>query len=85
MFWRKSNITSDEYADLSAKIVKLSSEMLILKAEMEKTEERLRSFHGRLTKRIKEQDEEDESIGNYGVNPQEIQRALLGMPRNENN
>jgi len=39
MFWRKSNITSDEYADFSAKIVKLSSEMLILKAEMEKTEE----------------------------------------------
>lgn len=78
----KSKITSDEYADLSAKIVKLNSEMLILKAEMEKAEERLKSFHGRLTKRIKE-DEIDEEAPGYDL--QQIQRALLGIGNNENN
>jgi chromosome segregation ATPase len=73
----RSKITSDEYTDLSAKIVKLSSEVLILKAEMEKTEERLKSFHGRLTKRIKEQEEEEEETEQ--PTPQELQRYLMGF------
>lgn len=80
MFWRRKTLTSDEYADLSSKIVKLRSDIELLKAEGEKVEERLRSFHGRLTKRIKEQDEEDESSnGNEGVDLAQLQRQLLGM------
>jgi len=78
----RSKITSDEYSDLSAKIVKLNSDVLMLKASMESVEERVKSFHGRLTKRIKDksiEQEEGEEGEKEEMSPADIQRALMGL------
>lgn len=78
MFWKKKSLTSDEYADLSAKIVKLTSDIQILKAESEKYEERIRSLHARVTRRVKEQEEEEEEQ-ETPMSPADIQRRIMGL------
>lgn len=78
LFSRK-NLTSDEYADLSAKLVKLTSDMQLLRADSEKYEERIRSLHSRVTKRIKEAEELEEEEEEVQLTPAEVQRRLMGM------
>lgn len=74
MFWRKK-ITSDEYADLNAKIIKLSTDVLILQATVEKMEIRIKSYHSKLS-RMKDDEEEQQE---QPMDMQELQRRLMGM------
>ena len=78
----KKPLVSDEYSDLNNKILKLSTEVSIIRAEFEKIEGRFKTLHTRINSvRIKDDDEQEET-------PQtdlaELQRQLLGFGnRNE--
>lgn len=76
MFWRKK-ITSDEYADLNAKLIKLSTDVLILQTTVEKMEIRIKGYHTKLA-RIK--GEEEEETQDQPMDMAELQRRLMGMP-----
>jgi len=74
MFWNK-RITSDEYTDLSSKIVKLNNEVLILQATVEKMEMRVKSYHTKLA-RIKDEETDEQQ---EPVSLADIQRGLMGL------
>jgi len=73
----RSKITSDEYADLLNKIVKLNNEVLILTATVERMETRVKSFHTKLT-RTKLEDEDDGAVPSQ-MSPADFQRRLMGL------
>lgn len=71
----KSKLTSDEYADLLNKIVKLNSDVLLLSANVERMEIRLKTFHTKLTKSKYEDEDETDAP----VDMAEVQRRLMGF------
>jgi len=77
LFW-KSKVTSDEYQECLTKIVKLTNEVLILTATVEKMETRIKSFHTKLT-RVKQEEEDEETAVPRQMSPADYQRALMGL------
>lgn len=73
LFTRKP-ISSQEYDDLSSKIIKINTDVAILKGEFEKIETRFKSLHTKIA-RLKDDEEEEEQQ----LTPQDIQRGLLGL------
>jgi len=73
-FWNRK-ITSDEYADALNKIFKLNNEMLLLRAEVERMETRLKSFHGKL---IRHNDIEEQQVETM-YTPQQMQQIAMGV------
>lgn len=76
-FWNKK-ITSDEYSDLSAKIIKLSSDVAILNSQFERIETRFKVLHSRLNK-IKDDEVVEDDNPNSQISPQQLQQWLLGL------
>lgn len=74
LFWNK-RLTSDEYSDLSAKIVKLTNDVLILQSTVERMEIRVKSYHTKLA-RIKDEEQEEQQ---EPLSQADIQRALMGL------
>lgn len=79
MFWKKKSLVSEEYSDLSAKIIKLSSDLSILKADMERVDGRLATFNHRLNRKVRDANIEEEEEPQQEINLQDLQRKLLGM------
>jgi len=75
LFSRKA-LTSDEYSDLSSKIVKLNTDVAILKGEFEKIETRFKSLHTKIARTSREEDEETE---NSEMDLVQTQRRLMGL------
>jgi len=81
LFTRKS-LTSDEYADLSSKIIKSNTDIAMLKGDMERLEHRMKSLHSTVARKkreLNEDDEEQEKSPPTEAELQEMQMALLGM------
>lgn len=70
----RSKLNSDEYLDLSSKIVKLNSDMLMLQHLVEKIEVKLKFYHGKLTRMQHEEEEEEPQM-----DAATQQRRLLGF------
>lgn len=75
----KSNITSDEYADLLNKIVKLNNDVLLLGANVERFETRLKSFHTKLMHSRKNEDEDEDDEQPQQQTAATMQRRMLGF------
>lgn len=73
----KKALTSDEYADLSSKIIKLSTELAIMRGEHERIETRFKALHTKIA-RVKADEEEDDNAPTQDL--ASMQRRLLGMP-----
>jgi len=73
----KRSLTSDEYADLSARIVKINTDVAIMKGDFERIETRFKSLHTKVA-RVKADEEEDDNAPTQDL--ASMQRRLLGMP-----
>lgn len=78
LFTRKP-IASDEYNDLSNKIIKLNTEVAILKGEFEKIETRFKSLHTKIVRMKEDEDDADEDTRQVPLSPADIQRGLMGL------
>lgn len=79
LFGRTKQLTSDEYADILAKLTKIAQEVAVLTVKMDTLESRQNSLRGLVNRKGFKEVEEEEPLSDMGA-LQLQQKRLLGLP-----